>query len=497
MPLEKHSITQILGSIMPQLDSKLQKCGFEPKALCDDDRYCYKPYQRCDRHADCPDASDETHCTCAEVMAGQYFERICDGILDCPDMSDELGCPPCGFGKLRCLPRPSGVLLCVEKEQMCDGVINCRFSEDEKLCFRFTLNQTDETPYLSIRREGYLQIKREEKWWPVCARKYDDYSSVLSVYCNELIGDRDNVDTYKYTSITGTSSSWAHIDPVSGDIEIKGSCPTQLGLYASCSEPRCVDSIKDGIFKRSLDDNDLDHWRPQRDHSEDGRIVGGATSDDHVWTFIAGISRENRFLCGGSILNSEWILTAGHCFLKYQTAMHEVQVGMLRRTSFSPYTQNAVVSHVIRHENYDVIHLNNDLALMKLQTPLQLNRWVRPVCLAENFTVEGKVCTVAGWGATKEGGLLSDTLMQVDLPTMKTCTNSYSNVNDEEVLCAGYPEGKLDSCQGDSGGPMMCSEGDKWVLVGVVSFGTGCARANSPGVYSRMNHYKEWIFTNI
>ena len=103
---------------------------------------------------------------------------------------------------------------------------------------------------------------------------------------------------------------------------------------------------------------------------------------------------------------------------------------------------------------------------------------------------------VAGWGDTTENGRTSNNLMHVTIPFVSNtaCRNSYgSNIRDTNI-CAGVA-GK-DSCQGDSGGPGVYSNAGKTSIVGVVSFGYGCARPGYPGAYTRVSSYIDWILTN-
>ncbi|MNT55643.1 Trypsin [compost metagenome] len=87
-------------------------------------------------------------------------------------------------------------------------------------------------------------------------------------------------------------------------------------------------------------------------------------------------------------------------------------------------------------------------------------------------------------------------LQKVDVPlvTTESCNISYKNEITDRMMCAGFPEGGKDSCQGDSGGPLVAKTTDNQTyLIGVVSWGTGCARAGKPGVYAKVSYATSWI----
>lgn len=171
--------------------------------------------------------------------------------------------------------------------------------------------------------------------------------------------------------------------------------------------------------------------------------------------------------------------------------------------------------------------MRNDVALLRLATPLSFNRWVKPICLPAPHHMTfvgasdwrfgprpGSLCTVVGWGAVRESGtdrtqaltifdatnsnfLLSisaDQLHEVNVPILETCNHRRDVEGDE--ICAGYPKGGRDACQGDSGGPFMCRSewnASQYYLAGIVSHGEGCARASEPGVYTRVALFVNWI----
>jgi len=152
------------------------------------------------------------------------------------------------------------------------------------------------------------------------------------------------------------------------------------------------------------------------------------------------------------------------------------------------------------HEQYNSVTQANDIAILRLCQPFQLNDYVSLICLPGPDPQESDPVTVIGWGSTYRGSPLPNELRQV---TMKV-TNAQAKAaypyyfSAQRQIGAGVPyTGGKDSCQGDSGGPLMYNSNGQWYLSGVVSFGYDCARSNYPGVYTRTSTYLNWIYNKI
>ncbi|XP_056152890.1 prostasin [Lampris incognitus] len=168
------------------------------------------------------------------------------------------------------------------------------------------------------------------------------------------------------------------------------------------------------------------------------------------------------------------------------------------------------VSRVVVPSGYVEPHQGEDLALVKLTTPVTWSDYIRPICLPSSGALfpGGMLCHVTGWGDIRNNVPLHGvgTLQEVAVPiiSQSSCQQMYNlQPNDKvdilyDMMCAGYQEGKKDSCQGDSGGPLVCQMVNKtWVQAGVVSFGLGCAQANQPGVYTKVSVFSDFIRLTI
>ena len=234
-------------------------------------------------------------------------------------------------------------------------------------------------------------------------------------------------------------------------------------------------------------------------------IVGGVDADIEDYPYNAALLSTSGWgggyaYCGASIINEYWILTAAHCVQGESANSTGVRVGSDNNYAQGGVTYDAL--EIISHPNYNANTLNNDIALIRVDGPINFNNSTQPVVLmcdqqvALGVQEPGQSSWITGWGNT-EGTTNSTQLQVVEVP-ITTQSNYGTNQIDADMIMAGFPDGGYDSCQGDSGGPMvvLAADGQTYLQSGVVSWGNGCADPGYPGVYSRISYFIDWICEN-
>lgn len=220
----------------------------------------------------------------------------------------------------------------------------------------------------------------------------------------------------------------------------------------------------------------------------DPRIVGGTVVDISQHPYQLSLQQGSQHICGATIISNKWVASAAHC-VSLSGSVYRLHAGSNNKYKGVYYP----VKQIIRHQSYDDLTNDYDIALLEVDGEIRFNDRIQPVKLAEKELTSGVMVNVTGWGAVKSGGNESPLLRGVTVPIVdrKTCKNKYKyilNITDR-MICAGYMEGGKDSCQGDSGGPLTANG----TLYGIVSWGNGCAQPSYPGVYTNVADLRWWI----
>lgn len=224
------------------------------------------------------------------------------------------------------------------------------------------------------------------------------------------------------------------------------------------------------------------------------KIVGGKEVIQNSIPWQVYIT-DNAYSCGASLINNQWLLTAAHC----EFTMRNLVANLGYHNIYGQNSNGITLKVTSRfdHPNYEKTDFTNDIALMKLERPIEFTDSISRICLPNGRRLQlGNRLLVTGWGNTDESGISTSILQQVSvtLNQKSLCTAQFGlNPLISSQICAGVtgPDPK-DACQGDSGGPMVKRDPvtNSFYVAGIVSQGVGC---KGHGVYTYVVEYEDWI----
>ncbi|XP_030848008.1 transmembrane protease serine 3 [Strongylocentrotus purpuratus] len=513
-----------------------------------DDGSCIPAYLACDWYLDCSDRSDEGinceydgfECKSGDNMIS--LEWMCDGSYDCDDGSDEdhQYCENHASVTKIC-PRIScdNGTRCVQEGEICDGTQHCSdgLDESDELCsagngkcfscdggskcleWPWVCDEIADCSDMADEFSGWCGTVFQRCWKGSYLCGHTHFCVLQRWRCDnhdDCGDDTDEEDCETEIAWTGSYgwSSW-------GDWS---KCHPSCGLGTRsrsrvCASPgeRCLgESQEEEACEQApcANENVIGCGIKSHIHFRDDglalaeRIVGGYPAIAGDWPWQAQLFYRTRGswqpVCGGTLIDPQVVLTAAHCFMGPMMATSRWQVHLGKHSvDFVPEagSQHRLVREIIVHKKFgEHGGVGCDIALLILDEPVpQETGQINWACLDEGMPLNDRTeCYISGWGVTEMGGNGPDVLHEARMPLIprKICNykKSYNGKIEKTMLCAGHLEGGIDACQGDSGGPLSClGPDDHWYVVGVTSWGHGCAIANKPGVYTKVSSYLDWI----
>lgn len=286
----------------------------------------------------------------------------------------------------------------------------------------------------------------------------------------------------------------------------------QLAVRTNTDEKRCFNDPQETGISSAIVFESMPAACDIKTDEVAPRIVGGtpvnASNSPDLFKWMALIWQSNeRPVCGGAQIAPGYVVTAAHCHVQLSVSSYQVKLGTLQAKQGKMFE----ISRAFTHPQYHQLETNEalyDITILELKDPdSMLSEATIDWNWNETVPKTGEFVTTAGFGyISQDWTALPDPnrLLRVDVPVVSRteCTATFENVDGSVHICAGYDEGKCDSCQSDSGGPLRYVETledgrQRQLLVGIVSFGSGCAQSLKPGVYTRVSAFASWINDTI
>ncbi|NXQ33796.1 ACRO protein, partial [Alaudala cheleensis] len=217
------------------------------------------------------------------------------------------------------------------------------------------------------------------------------------------------------------------------------------------------------------------------------------------WPGIASIqlTLENGtwHMCSGALIQHRWVLTAARCFLGAGDVLKwKVVIGATDLAQPGPGAEALPVKRILKHRRYEEISERNNIALVELEQPVECSDYIQLGCVPDSSLAvpELRTCYVAGWRATADSGQFPSPRAE---PSHENPVGNEGLVWEGRAGLAAAPDPSLSLAQGDIGAPLVCKDNaeEKFWLVGLASWGKGCARARRPGIFTSTQHFHAWI----
>ncbi|XP_062055926.1 serine protease 46-like [Lepus europaeus] len=237
------------------------------------------------------------------------------------------------------------------------------------------------------------------------------------------------------------------------------------------------------------------------------KMVKGKVVEVGKWPWQVNILYLGLYLCSGSLVHHQWVLTAAHCLQRSKDPnQYSVKVGVQQ---LPENNTQLLITRIVIHEDFNNL-MSQDIALLKLRDPVSWSPFIQPICLPKNnfrLTI-GTMCWAIGWGFAEKKKTprppYSLQEMAVRILNNDVCNQRYhfllsagqKKLMGKDMLCGGSEWG-LDTCQDNSGSSLVCQVNKTWIQVGVVSWSFSCGRRQFPSIYTSTPHFTQWIKKQI
>ncbi|XP_065171253.1 atrial natriuretic peptide-converting enzyme-like [Atheta coriaria] len=419
-----------------------------------------------------------------EMQTRALSPRICDGVVDCQDLSDEKSCAYCPSNYIHC-----GIgRACIKSSKRCDGKRDCPDGSDERACLTLapSIQQMTKvkvvTPHLPrYHPEGYVVFNEKGEMGKLCTENLNSSipanktAEILHMVASSLC------KTLSYESVTSVQvekdaeDDVAYVsmdDPTASEISfVRSECPTKQVLKVSCANLEC------GV---------------QVTHEAGANPVLAKMSAHGDWPWHMALFKDDVHICDGTLVSPNWVVTTTSCFQGQPKAEWLVRAGSVRLSSSSPWQQERRIVGMVKSPVE-----GSTIAMVKLEEPLMMTDFVRPVCLPQQLQASDALhCNTLGWARNR------DQLQRVEIKVtvMEKCENiSISSVNS---LCTETAYGQEDCSEEEfAGSPMHCqvNDGTRWSLIGVTNWRIACAKngMERPRLYDKIVPNIDWIQETI
>ncbi|GAB1869312.1 Neurotrypsin [Camponotus japonicus] len=431
----------------------------------------------------------------------------------------------CQEGHWKCDNSPT----CIPTPFICDEVVDCpdRSDESPEHCDApFELRLANGSSSL----QGRVEVRHHGVWGTVCD---DDFTNATAtVICRSL--GYGGIAIAKKDGFFGPGQGPIWLDEVfchGNESQLyrcehnhwgQHNCDHNEDAGVICSPGNVNNAESYWINNPELPERNIDELLPSncgqraKDFNDDDdlifqKVVQGSIAPKGTYPWQASIrvrghSRSSHW-CGAIMISPLHLLTAAHCLEGYNKGTYFVRAGDYNTDIDEGTEAEANIEDYYVHEEFRKGHrMNNDIALILLKGHgIPLGKDIMPICLPSENTdySPGLNCTISGFGSIETGKTTQSKNLRygwVPLLDQSVCRASYvygEGAISEGMMCAGYLDEGIDTCDGDSGGPLACYHNGAFTLYGITSWGQHCGKANKPGVYVRVAHYRRWIDQKI